>query len=202
MLSVKKDSAAINEKAEDANSSVEYQLQRVPNSIFIYNYTIDSVDRQLDLRKLFEIDVTELSELTLSNLRVQLEKISSIRLTLARAYEQLMEDYGKYKVQYDIWYASEMENARNRYWAEQAKIQKDYDLAKSGMKPPTQDDLFHTMLRMVGCKVEYESHQERIIFYQRGKSLYEKVDEILHSREFTLKAIIEMRATKQEAGLR
>ena len=192
----------INDKGEAAIVSIAEQRNNIPDEIFLMPYKIDGVDRALNLRKLFEIDVTELSELTLDNLRIQLEQISSIRLTLARAYEQMMEDYNRFEISYDIWYANEMESSRERYWREQSVIQKTYDLAKSGMKPPTQDDLKNTMLRGVGSKVDYLDYQNKMVAYERAKSLFEKIDGILNSREYDLKTIIDMRGTRNEGGMK
>jgi len=168
----------------------------IPEEIFIFKYKLDNVERILNLRKLFEIDVHELDDITLANLRTQANHISAVRLTLGRAYEQMMEMYSEFLVNYDIWWSDKQEFARQHYWKEQVELQKKYDLAKSGMKAPTQDDVKFTALRIMGVSVEYELKEKEKISFQRKKSLYEKVDEILKSREFTLNRIIESRNSR------
>jgi hypothetical protein len=200
LLPQKKDAKVINAISSEASSDINGQRNFIPNEIFEFTYAIDGIDRKLNLRKMFEIDVTELSELTLDNLCIQLEQISSIRLTLGRAYEQTMEDYGKFMINYDIWYAGALEDSRARYWNKQSGLQKQYDLAKSGLKPPTQDDLKNELLLGMESKVRYEEYQGIIIRYQRLKSLLSKVDEILIGREFALKTILDKRSSRVESG--
>jgi len=191
-------SPSVNQKAENSNIDIGSQRLDIPDAVFIFYYTVDGTERVLNLRRLFEVDVIELTELTMSNLRVQIEQISSIRLTLERSYEQIMEDYGRFKIDYDIWMAKIMEGGRAQYWIEQVALGKLHDLAKSGLKPPTQDDILNTALRQIGTEGDYKERQEKMIRFQRQKSLYEKVDAILNSREFALKTIIDSRNSRRE----
>lgn len=192
----KLNSRHINKTVAEINAKVEEQLMGVPDTVFEFNYVIDGIEHRFNLKPLLEIDVHELSELTLNNLRVQIEKIGSIRFTLERAYEQMMEDYGLWLVNYDVWWSNQLGRARDRYWTEQTEIQKRHELAKSGMKAPTQDDLLYTALSILGICAEYQMKKQKHVEFQRKKSLFEKIDEILQSRSYELKTIIESRIGK------
>lgn len=190
------ENSVVNSKAEFANLNMDSERNEIPDAVFVFHYKIDGTERILNLRRLFEIDVSELTELTLSNLRTQLEQISSIRMTLARAHEQLMEDFDIFKINYEIWWGSAQESGRKLHWDEQTRIQKQYDLAKSGMKAPTLDDVRYAYINSVGGKVDYEEKEIKKLFFERRLALYNKVDSILNSREFALNKIIDSRMSK------
>lgn len=185
-----------NFKGSTSSRGINLQRVDIPDEIYEIEYEIYDVKRTFSVRSLLEIDVTELSEMTIANLRVQLEQVASIRMTLGKAYEQLMEKYGFYKIKYDIWLAEKQAEARDRYWVEQQKIMTKFSLAKSGMKAPTQDDIQNTILSVMGWATEYEIHQENIIRFQRAKSNFEKIDSILMGRGFDIKTILETRLGK------
>ena len=91
-----------NIKAESIEKSVRSQRQFIPDEVFVIEYNLYGHNRHIDLRRLLEIDVHELNELTLNNLRVQIEQIASIRTTIAKAKEQLKESFNIFKINYNF----------------------------------------------------------------------------------------------------
>jgi hypothetical protein len=186
----------VNQDIEEKFKELTEDLTKVPDEIFEFTYKIDNVERKFNLRPLLEIDVKELNELTLTNLRVQIERIASIRFTLERAYEQLAEQYSYWKLNYDIWWSTQLSKARDAYWTEQESLMKSHDLAKSAMKSPTQDDLLYTALKNIGISAEYQIKKELEIEFVARIELFKKVDSILGSRGFELKTIIDSRVSR------
>lgn len=186
----------IGEELTRASLKIKEKSCMIPDIVYDIEYKIDGKSYSFNLKKIFDVNVNELTELTLSNLRVALEQISSIRMTLERAYEQVMEDYGKWGIEYDIWWADMKDKAREEYWKNQKNLTVKYELAKSSIKPPTEDDLISTVLNSIGWALDYKVKKEQQIKFQRTKSLYEKLDDILNNRAFSLKTIIDSRVSK------
>ena len=186
----------VNSSFEEIDKKIEEELTAIPDKIFEVKYVIDGTEHRFNLKSLLDIDVHELSELTLSNLRVQIEKIASIRFTLERAYEQFMEDFAVWEVNYEIWWSNTIITARKKYWEDQLKLFTDAGLAKSGMKTPTQDDLKFTALLVEGIRAEYELKKEKQARLEQKRNFFVKTDEILKNRGFELKTIIESRVGK------
>jgi hypothetical protein len=186
----------LNERSSNIIANVNKQFNKIPDEMYDLRLVVHDREYIINLKPLLEIDVTQLSELTIANIRVQIERVASVRLTLEKAYEQMMEEYALWQINYEVWWAGTKGKGREWYWNEIKTFAELHNLAKSSLKPPTEDDILSTILTRVGSEVEYRLRMEQKIDFQRTKSFFEKVDEILNKREFSLKTILDSRVSK------
>jgi hypothetical protein len=190
--------AQLNYKAELSNKDLDEISSEIPDIVYKIRYKLYEQEYVVDLKPLFQlVDVTKLSDIATANLRVQLDRLGSINLTLQVAYEQLMEEYEIYKINYEIWFSTFKEKGREIHWESQLKYKTTYDLAKSSMSPPTQVDILHAGLQNVGLSVDYEDKQKKLVGYERNLSLLKSIMQIVHNRQFALKTIIDSRTPKE-----
>lgn len=182
-----------NRKAGEVSQGLESSRVSVPDEIYEYSYSIFGREYSLSIKKLLELDVSELSELTLNNLRVTLEQMSSVRITLLRAREELKEIYSAWKINYQIWWSAAKEMARDIHWQNQTNLAVKFGLAKSGMKSPVEDDILAAILSNEELQVSYKALKEEEAKFEKQISTLYITDIILGGRGEDLREIIKSR---------
>lgn len=191
-IGIKTESKPSEQQDEVVQNLVE-EVKQIPDDIFKFVFHIDGKSFKINLRDLLEIEVNELDELTIANLRVQLEQIASLRTTIGKAYEQALEDFGKFNINYDIWFAKHLNRGREQYWTEQNNLRVKFGFAASGMKSPTQEDVRLILLTLEDIQKEYKEKELDKLSIQKRINSYKKIDEILGSRGYELKTILDTR---------
>lgn len=142
----------------------------------------------LNLGDVIKYNLQSLDDFEKGQLVLQLEKISSIRMSIASTIKYLKSRLTTLNIDYRIWKANCSDLAKSEYYEDQLN-RKGQGVPAGWLKAPTKDDIIDFILAAPLRQQKYKEYENEIALLNSRIDFLSEVEDILKARAMAIQSI-------------